>query len=175
VSVTYRFGVDRVAVRLEQRAGGGINAVIQDGHGERPYACQVQSLGDGAFLLNLDDQQTLIYTASANDSRFVWVNGETFAFTRETQKAMPGRGRRVIGAAGGQIEAPMPGQVRDVLVAVGDSVERGQTLLLLEAMKMELKITVPFDGTVSRLAVSQGDVVQRGQVLGEVMPVNGAE
>ncbi|MCB9457792.1 MAG: biotin/lipoyl-binding protein [Anaerolineaceae bacterium] len=62
----------------------------------------------------------------------------------------------------------MPGQVVNVLVAVGDSVTRGQTLVVLEAMKMEIRVAAPGDGTVRRLLVAQGDVVERGQLLLEV-------
>ncbi|NDJ62755.1 MAG: acetyl-CoA carboxylase biotin carboxyl carrier protein subunit, partial [Chloroflexi bacterium] len=72
------------------------------------------------------------------------------------------------GAAGGKITAQMPGQIREVLVSVGESVARGQTLLLLEAMKMEIRVTAAADGVVSQIAVQAGAVVERGQMLAEV-------
>ena len=62
----------------------------------------------------------------------------------------------------------MPGQVRELLVTAGETVTRGQTLLLLEAMKMEIRITAPSDGRVKRLLVAAGDVVDRGQRLVEM-------
>ncbi len=68
----------------------------------------------------------------------------------------------------GGLTAPMPGLVVRVLAAVGDSVEAGQPLLVLEAMKMEHTILSPETGTVTGLAVSQGDQVERGAVLAEV-------
>jgi 3-methylcrotonyl-CoA carboxylase alpha subunit len=49
------------------------------------------------------------------------------------------------------LEAPMPGLVRQVPVREGESVERGQTLVVLEAMKMEIRITAPRPGRVTRL------------------------
>jgi biotin carboxyl carrier protein len=62
----------------------------------------------------------------------------------------------------------MPGQVLDVLVHVGDTVERGQTLLLLEAMKMELRMVAPFAGQVRAVRCAAGQVVERGQLLVEL-------
>jgi biotin carboxyl carrier protein len=61
----------------------------------------------------------------------------------------------------------MPGQVVDVLVAEGETVTRGQTLVILEAMKMEIRAAAPADGRVKRLLVGKGDVVERGQHLVE--------
>ena len=70
------------------------------------------------------------------------------------------------------IEA-VPGLVRDVLVKQGDIVARGTSLVLLEAMKMELRITAGHAGTVSKIYCTPGQVVERGQVLvkpGSVKP-----
>jgi len=64
--------------------------------------------------------------------------------------------------------APMPGQVRAVNVAEGESVEKGQTLLVLEAMKMEIRIQAPMEGVVARLAVVEGQTVEREELLVEV-------
>jgi biotin carboxyl carrier protein len=65
----------------------------------------------------------------------------------------------------GGCTAPMPGKVVKVLVAEGDPVSAGQTLLVLEAMKMEHTVRAPADGTLSRLAVSSGDQVDTGALL----------
>jgi biotin carboxyl carrier protein len=62
----------------------------------------------------------------------------------------------------------MPGQVVNVLVSEGDSVERGQTLLVLEAMKMEIRVAAPAAGRVKRLLTEKGQIVERGQRLAEI-------
>jgi biotin carboxyl carrier protein len=62
----------------------------------------------------------------------------------------------------------MPGQVRSVAVRVGDVVKKGQTLLTMEAMKMEIRIQALKDGTVKTLHVSQGQTVEREQILIEM-------
>ena len=70
------------------------------------------------------------------------------------------------GAAGSvTVTAPMPGNILDVKVKAGDSVKAGDTLLILEAMKMENEISAPQDGTVASVNVRKGDVVNSGDLL----------
>jgi 3-methylcrotonyl-CoA carboxylase alpha subunit len=66
------------------------------------------------------------------------------------------------------ITAPMPGTVIKVLAAPGDQVEHRQTLLVLEAMKMETPVVSPYDGTVRAVHVAEGDQVAGGAVLVEL-------
>ena len=63
----------------------------------------------------------------------------------------------------------MPGQVRAVNFSEGEAVMKGQTLLVLEAMKMEIRIQSPMDGTVNKLLVKQGQTVEREQILIEIV------
>ena len=55
--------------------------------------------------------------------------------------------------------------MRQVLVHAGDDVKTGETLLVLEAMKMETEVTAPKDGKIGSVNVADGDSVQGGQVL----------
>ncbi len=64
----------------------------------------------------------------------------------------------------------MPGIVRQVLVAEGQPVARGQALVLLEAMKMDIRVTAPEAGVVRRVAVTAGQAVERRQTLIELGP-----
>lgn len=64
-----------------------------------------------------------------------------------------------------KISAPMPGTILGVEVKVGDKVDKGQTLAILEAMKMENEIAAPEDGTVSSVNIATGDTVESGQLL----------
>jgi biotin carboxyl carrier protein len=63
------------------------------------------------------------------------------------------------------IKAPMPGLIVDMRVKAGDVVEAGDTLVILEAMKMENSIKSPGAGTVKNVKVAKGDSVEKGQVL----------
>jgi acetyl-CoA/propionyl-CoA carboxylase biotin carboxyl carrier protein len=67
--------------------------------------------------------------------------------------------------ADGELRAPMPGSVLLVPVSAGDTVEAGQTVVVLESMKMELSLAAPIDGTVTELSVSVGDKVGRDQIV----------
>jgi 3-methylcrotonyl-CoA carboxylase alpha subunit len=65
----------------------------------------------------------------------------------------------------GRVEAPMPGKVIALAVAEGDPVQEGQTVALMEAMKMELSIKAEVAGTVAAIAVGQGDLVEADALL----------
>lgn len=67
--------------------------------------------------------------------------------------------------AGAKIEAPLPGTVTDIKVNVGDQVKKGDTVLVLEAMKMQNNIEAECDGQVTSVLVKQGDTVMEGTAL----------
>ena len=91
----------------------------------------------------------------------VTVNGVAYNVTVEE-----GTGTPVAAAAGAvSVTAPMPGNILDVKVKAGDSVKAGDTLLILEAMKMENEISAPQDGTIASVNVRKGDVVNSGDLL----------
>jgi acetyl-CoA/propionyl-CoA carboxylase, biotin carboxylase, biotin carboxyl carrier protein len=69
------------------------------------------------------------------------------------------------GAGDGTIAAPMQGTIVKILVAEGDAVEAGQSVLVLEAMKMENHINAEAAGTVREIRVAAGDTVGTGDVL----------
>lgn len=69
------------------------------------------------------------------------------------------------GPSEGTITAAMPGTITDVKVSQGDSVKRGDTVLILEAMKMENEIKAPVDGVVTSIEVTKGASVNAGMTL----------
>jgi acetyl/propionyl-CoA carboxylase alpha subunit len=80
------------------------------------------------------------------------------------------RSARPVGEADGRLTAPMDGQVVAVAARPGERVEAGATLVVLEAMKMEIRVVAPFLGSVLRVLCKPGDVVERGRVLLEIEP-----
>ena len=65
----------------------------------------------------------------------------------------------------GAVKTPLPGVILQIKCNVGDTVKRGQTLLILEAMKMETPVKAPQDGTVATVDVAKGESVDSGKVL----------
>jgi acetyl-CoA carboxylase biotin carboxyl carrier protein len=67
-----------------------------------------------------------------------------------------------------EIRAEMVANVWKVVVAVGDAVDEGETVAILESMKMEIPVITEDGGTITRIAVSEGDVVQEGDLIAVV-------
>lgn len=96
------------------------------------------------------------------------VGGEVLQVSKPVVKSAPPAPKAVKsqGTIGNiKISAPMPGTILGVNVNVGDKIEKGQTLLVLEAMKMENEIAAPEAGMVSSVNVNVGDSVESGQLL----------
>ncbi len=64
-----------------------------------------------------------------------------------------------------EIVAPLTGNVWRILVSEGDTVEAGDTLIILESMKMEINVDTPFDGVVAKILKQEGDMVQGDEPL----------
>ena len=79
--------------------------------------------------------------------------------------AAPAPAAAPVAGAGEKVQAPMPGTILDIKVAVGDTVSRGQTVVILEAMKMENDIVASCDGKITSILVSKGDTVNSDDVL----------
>lgn len=97
-----------------------------------------------------------------------WVTlaGHEYALELEDERERAAQlAARAAGAGGGPVKAVMPGVVVELLVAVGDTVQEGQPLLVLEAMKMQNEIPAPGDGVVKTLHADAGQAVSAGEVL----------
>jgi acetyl/propionyl-CoA carboxylase alpha subunit len=119
--------------------------------------------GEIHLHVNRNDRRVLW----ARQGRKIWLHfdGRSYYVEKQAGSAVAGGA-----AASGErtLRAPMPGQVRQVLVKDGQEVKSGETLVLLEAMKMEIRIQAPGDGKVARVAVKQGQSVEKEQVLVEL-------
>jgi pyruvate carboxylase len=71
----------------------------------------------------------------------------------------------------GAVKAVIPGVISEILTRTGNTVRQGDTLLILEAMKMLNRLIAPVDGTVKAIHVKAGDRVVKGQVLAEIKPI----
>ena len=133
--------------------------------GENTVDVEIMQVKDGRLDLLVDGKRVTAFVSTENGRRWVTVNGQTLVLTKSTGGRSRAHGHH---HAAGELTAPMPGQVRAVNVNEGDRVTKGQTLLLLEAMKMEIRIQSPQDGVVKKLFVQQGQTVEREQMLVEI-------
>ena len=133
------------------------------------YEFTARQLEHGFLHLELEGRQLQAHVARDGRRRYVAMAGDTWVIERQARpQPVERRTRMGPGAGLDSLEAAMPGVVLEVLVTKGDIVERGQTLVLLEAMKMELQISAPCAGTVRLVHCTEGQVVERGQTLVEI-------
>jgi acetyl-CoA carboxylase biotin carboxylase subunit len=104
---------------------------------------------------------------SRHEGRRAWDPWHGAPAHAATRHAAPAARRRTAGAAGGALTAPMPATVLKIHVKPGDAVTKGDTVLLLEAMKMELPIRAAGDGVVATVCCREGELVQADAVLVE--------
>ncbi len=140
--------------------------------GGRSYTVQVERRTSGELRLWLDGRPIQVHVVRTRKHHRVALHGTTY-------RLEPGRIRRgrVPSGAGedaiGGLRATMPGQIRAIQVKPGDSVQPGDTLLVMEAMKMELRITAPVAGQVKAVHCREGQIVERGHLLVELQEKGG--
>jgi 3-methylcrotonyl-CoA carboxylase alpha subunit len=100
------------------------------------------------------------WTVANGDVRWVFLDGRVYEFADASPKT-----RRRRGSHDGGLVSPMPATVRRILVAPGDRVAKGDVLLLLEAMKMELPIRAAGPGVIRAVHCKDGELVQPGVPL----------
>ena len=125
---------------------------------------KVTDLGDGRFLVDDGTRQRLAFGVATREARWVYLDGRVHVV--EAQDS--GRARSRHGHDNAALASPMPGTVVLVNVEPGQKVSRGELLVMLEAMKMEVAIKAPHDGTVKSVACRKGDLVQPGVALLEM-------
>lgn len=122
-------------------------------------------------------EQSAETSGDASNAYTVTINGKKYAVALEGDKAtvngklydfMIKSGIEAKQAAGGEatpVKAALPGTILKVLVEEGDSIEAGDVIAVVEAMKMETEIKSPVGGTVQSVEIEAGNHVQTGQVL----------
>jgi biotin carboxyl carrier protein len=158
--------VDGESYALDLRREGARVEATVDG---RRYELEARETEAGAFLLLAGGRVYECRAQSAPESAGateVQIGDEMFRVALSDPKRL--RGARGAGAeAGGraQVAASMPGKVVRVLVSVGATVEAGEGLVVVEAMKMQNELKSPKSGTVMEVRAEPGATVNAGDVL----------
>ena len=125
-------------------------------------------IGDGVFRVEVGGRAEIVYVAGPPDDRWAFWNGRSYRWTR-TQRQTEGtkpRGAHI--ATRMEVTAPMPARIVAIKVSPGDTVKTGDTLVVLEAMKMEMPLQAPGDGRVRAIGCHEGELVAGDAVLVEL-------
>jgi biotin carboxyl carrier protein len=137
---------------------------------EQTGQVQLISVRNGAVTFLVDGQAVQAHVATHGARILVAIEGRVYEFSR----AQDSHSRKRKSQTGGwepEIRSPMPGKILEVRVGQGDEVESNQTLLVLEAMKMENALASEGKARVKTIHVAPGELVELGQVLIELEPL----
>lgn len=126
----------------------------------------VTRIEEGVYRVEIDGRTEIVYVAGVPGDRWAYWNGQVFRGSlgdeqASTRPALPRDARHAL-------SAPMPATVIKVLVDAGTTVKKGETLIILEAMKMELPLRSTADATVMAVHCREGELVQADTVLVEL-------
>jgi len=129
---------------------------------------RVSRIGEGAYLVENDGQSAIVYVAGPPESPWAFWNGRIFNGASDAPSTAPRPRSERSADERETLTAPMPATVRAVLVRPGAAVKKGDAVVVLEAMKMELPIRAPGDGVVRAVHCEAGELVQPDAVLVEL-------
>ena len=159
--------VARVNGRLETVLVTGSDGRYRVTVGELTIDVDARKPISGLSSLVINGVSHVADVVTAEGRTLVDLDGSTYLVEVEeyARHVIRTRGGVGGGAAGQTIKAPLPGKVTHVAVAVGDHVERGDTVVVIEAMKMENEFKATAPGTVTEVRVRPGQAVNAGDVL----------
>lgn len=164
-------------MQLKFRDGSGEHALVVRRHEDHwrvvteaaPEGSQVREASDGAWLVARPDGTCRrAWVAACGDERLVFCDGVAHRLRRPDP--VHADAADAAHADGPDLLARMPGKVVRLLATPGQAVAAGQSLVIMESMKMETELAAPQAGTVERVAVTEGQIVAQGDLLVAVTP-----
>jgi biotin carboxyl carrier protein len=158
-----KLGEQSYSVEIEE-IGKSLYRVAIDGN---DFLVDGKKTGRTNYSLIVDNRSFEIEVDNSEDEYRVLVDGRNYhVHLVDERRVRVGGSQSDIDLQGRQkVSVPMPGKVIAVLVSEGDNVERGQGLVIVEAMKMENEVRSPIAGEVKEIKVKPGDAVEGGAVL----------
>ncbi len=126
----------------------------------------------GAWLVDTHQGRRRLWIAVRGDERLVFCDGKVHTLRLHDPEQAEDEDDML---AGPDLVADMPGKIVQVKVAEGDQVQVGQTVLIIESMKMETELAAAVTGTVGRVHVTAGQVVGQGDALVDIEPAAAEE
>ena len=157
-----KYNEETVALEVATKDEGRFKATI----GDNQYEAGFQRISDNCLHLVVNGRQTMAFVADTPAGKAVTINGRTWLLEDESTRSSRGRSGPKSGPKA--VTPPMPAVVTKILVSAGETVEKGQGLLVVSAMKMDTTLTAPFDGVVTQINCAEGDKVTPKQVLVDI-------
>jgi biotin carboxyl carrier protein len=156
-------GDDSYTVEIEE-TGKSVYRVSVDGH---EFVVDGKKTGRTNYSLIVDNRSFEIEVDNTGDEYRVLVDGRSYHIHLVDERRVRVGGNQAGAQMQGRqnVSVPMPGKVIAILVAEGDQVEKGQGLIIVEAMKMENEVHSPIAGEVKEIKVKTGETVEGGAVL----------
>jgi biotin carboxyl carrier protein len=158
---------DRVETVSVESRGDGFSVTV----GDQTFEVGCTQTSPESLSLLIGDQSVVAYVAQSGDQVYVSIQGEEFVFSK-----VAGGSRRSGDVVDGgmlargvyEISSPMPGKVVKVNVSQGDRVKKGQSIAVVEAMKMENDLRSPAEAVVDSVNAQAGDQVNAGETIVEL-------
>ncbi|MCG8633323.1 MAG: acetyl-CoA carboxylase biotin carboxyl carrier protein subunit [Desulfobacterales bacterium] len=156
---------EAVTVDLETVSDNQARVKI-DGTG---YDLGFQRISDAGIQLRVNGRQINAWVEKGREGKTVVLNGRRyFILDRDEQGRSHTPGKPGAGDMPTAVTPPMPAIVIQVAVSEGDPVEKGDTVVVVSAMKMETSLKAPYSGKITRIGVAEGDKVMPGDILADI-------
>jgi biotin carboxyl carrier protein len=159
-----KIGGQTLAVEADLKDDGTLLAKI----GEKNFATRYRMISENQIHLEVDGIGRNVYLADNGDGKLINIGGTTYLVQDADALARNGTRKRSSKELPQEITPPMPSVVERIMVAEGDLVEKGQSVIVVSAMKMEATLQSPFKGKVLKINVAEGDKVMPGQILVDI-------
>jgi biotin carboxyl carrier protein len=159
-----KIGGKTIPVQADLKDDGTLLAKI----GEKIYATCFQNISENRIHMEVEGIGRNVYIADNGDGKLININGTTYLVQDADALAQNSTRKRSSKELPQEITPPMPSVVERIMVAEGDLVEKGQSVIVVSAMKMEATLQAPFKGKVLKINVAEGDKVMPGQILVDI-------
>ncbi|MDD5170194.1 MAG: biotin/lipoyl-binding protein [Syntrophales bacterium] len=159
-----KIGGQTLPVEADLKDDGTLLARI----GEKSFVTRYQIISENRIHMEVEGIGRNVYIADNGDGKLININGTTYLVQDADALARNGTRKRSSKELPQEITPPMPSVVERIMVAEGDLVEKGQSVIVVSAMKMEATLQAPFKGKVLKINVAEGDKVMPGQILVDI-------
>ena len=171
----YKLDVNNESMNLDVQLSKGDKADVVLGDAE--YSLEFKRISNEKLFLTVDGRQVTAWVKPTEQGKLIILNGQQYVVLDQDAQDQAGTAKKKSSA--GQepdtVTPPMPAIVIQVPVSQGDMVKKGDTVVVVSAMKMETSLKAPYSGKVSQISVAEGDKVMPGDILVDIEKVKDEE